>query len=86
MALLEVFVHPGCLSERPALALIDDIRKEFPAWQIRVWRSGQERARALGIIIVPAFVLNGTLVAVGIPRREWLVKKLREHSQRSHRI
>lgn len=77
MARLEVFVHRGCLSEQPALKLANEIQEEFPAWQVKVVDS-QDRARTLGVIAFPAFVLNGNVLAVGIPRKEWLMRLLRQ--------
>lgn len=77
MAVVEVFVHRGCLSEQPALVLANEIQKAFPAWQVQVIDS-QDRAQALGVIAFPAFVLNGNVLAVGVPRKEWLMRLLRQ--------
>ncbi|WP_447974480.1 hypothetical protein [Nitrospira sp. Kam-Ns4a] len=78
MPLVEVFVHAGCKSERTALALADEIRREFPSWQVLIRDCEEDRARVLGILIAPSFVLNGELIAVGIPRKEWLIRALCE--------
>lgn len=80
MVRLEVFVHRGCLSEQPALKLANEIQEEFPAWQVQVIDS-QDRAQALGVIALPAFVLDGNLLVVGVPRREWLMRLLRDRMQ-----
>jgi predicted DsbA family dithiol-disulfide isomerase len=39
---------------------------------------GNDRAVSLGVIAAPTFVLDGRIVAVGLPRTEWLVRTLRE--------
>lgn len=80
MNLLEVFVHPGCISEKSALALARELQAAWPALEVRI-RSvpeASERAQTLGIIVTPAFVLNGTIIAVGVPRKGWLIAKLQE--------
>ncbi len=78
MATVEIFVHVGCKSEREALTLADAIRLEFPSWQVLIRHCEEDRARTLGILIAPSFVLNGELVAVGVPRKEWLLCSLRK--------
>ncbi|MEW6543118.1 MAG: hypothetical protein AB1411_05855 [Nitrospirota bacterium] len=77
MVVLEVFLHPGCPSEQPARRLAQEIQQEYSNWQVRVIGS-KDRARKLGISVLPAFVLNGRAIAVGVPRKEWLIGLLRE--------
>lgn len=78
MDLLEVFVHPGCLSEAPARALANELQTlcRDLTIHIRALLESQDRADALGIIVTPAFVFNGKLIAVGVPRKEWLMRRL----------
>jgi hypothetical protein len=38
----------------------------------------RDRAEHLGLVVLPAFVLNGKVLAVGVPRKEWLFRQLRE--------
>jgi hypothetical protein len=80
MNLLEVFVHPGCISEKSALTLARELQAVWPALEVRIrsFPGASERARTLGVIVAPAFVLNGTIIAVGVPRKGWLVAKLQE--------
>jgi len=80
MKLLELFLHPGCISEKSALALARELQSVWPALEVRI-RSlpeASERAQALGVIVTPAFVLDGTIIAVGVPRKGWLAAKLQE--------
>jgi len=81
MVVLEVFLHTGCTSEQPALTLVRELEKEFPKLRIRVSQIGRDQAHALALSVLPAFVVDGTVVAVGVPRKEWLVRRLRQWSQ-----
>lgn len=85
VALLEIFIHEGCASERAAQRVATEIQREFPTWTITVQQLGNARADALGVIAAPTFVLDGRIVAVGIPRTEWLLKTLYEWYQRADR-
>ena len=80
MNLLEVFVHTGCISGKSALALARDLQAVWPALEVKIqpFPEASERAQALGVIVEPAFVLNGKIIAVGVPRKAWLVAKLQE--------
>jgi len=54
--------------DRPRLKLAMEIRTAFPAWEIQViddWK----QARLRGIITLPAFVLDGELLVVGVPQK-----------------
>lgn len=83
MALLEIFIHQGCASEQSARRVADEIRQEFPDWKISVKELGSARAEFLGIFAAPTFALDGRVVAVGIPRTEWLVRTLHEWHQQA---
>lgn len=85
MALLEVFVHGGCASEESARHAAEAIRREFPAWDISIRQLGDCRAESLGVIAAPTFALDGRIVAVGVPRTEWLLRTLREWHQQKQR-
>lgn len=81
MVVVEIFVHAGCRSEHEALVLAGEIRQAFPAWQVLIRDCEEDRARTLGILVIPSFVFNGELVAVGLPRKEWLIRTLRTINQ-----
>jgi predicted DsbA family dithiol-disulfide isomerase len=82
MTQLEIFIHQGCTSEHSARRVADEIQREFPAWEISMRQLGETRAESLGIIAAPTFVLDGRIVAVGIPHTEWLLRTLREWIER----
>lgn len=83
MAMLEVFIHPGCRSEQHALALAEEIQRAFPRCHVQICPApaNQDRISALDLVVLPAFVMNDTLLAVGVPSREWFVRRLREYFQ-----
>ncbi len=74
MARLDVFVHKGCLSEQRARGLAHAIHEALPAWEVCV----RHVAGSSAIIALPAFVVNGEVLATGIPRKDWLIAKLQE--------
>lgn len=75
---VEIYIHGGCHSEPRALALAEAIQKELPAWVVRICDAGRDRARTLGILVAPAFVVDEKVLAVGIPRSSWLLTRLRQ--------
>lgn len=62
------------------MALARELQAVWSALDVKIWSlpEASERAQALGVIVAPAFVLDGTIIAVGVPRKEWLVAKLQE--------
>lgn len=78
MARLDILVHRGCLSEQSARALAQEIQQELPALHIDVCVASKEDCDALGILVFPAFLLDGRVLATGIPKKGWLLAKLAE--------
>ena len=76
MARLDILVHRGCLSELSARTLAQEIRDELPDWDIAVRSAEQHDADTIGVLVFPAFLLNGRILVTGIPRKDWLVAKL----------
>lgn len=85
MARLEVFVHKGCLSEQGARGLARTIHEALPAWEICIRHVSDKETDALALIALPAFVVDGQVLATGIPRKDWLVTKLREWERNGNR-
>lgn len=82
MARLDILVHRGCLSEQSARTLAREIQHELPDWHIDVRPAEREDAGSSGILVFPAFLLDGRILATGIPRKDWLLEKLREWERR----
>ncbi len=78
MARLEILVHRGCLSEQSARTLAHEIQQVLPRWQIDVRPAEKRDTESLGILVFPAFVLQGRVLVTGIPQKEWLLARLRE--------
>ena len=78
MAHLEIVVHRGCLSEQSVRTLAREIQHELPNWDIDVRLAEQEDTDMIGIVVFPAILLDGQILATGVPRKEWLLAKLRE--------
>lgn len=81
MARLDILVHRGCLSEKSARTLAQEIQHELPHWCINVRPAEKQDSDLLGILAFPSFLLNGRILATGIPRKDWLLEKLREWEQ-----
>lgn len=78
MAHLDILVHRGCLSEQSARTLAREIQYELPNWRIDVRPAEKQDSDSLGILAFPVILLDGRILATGIPRKDWLLAKLRE--------
>lgn len=78
MAHLEILVHRGCLSERSARTLVKEIQHELPNWDIDVRLVEREDADRISHLVFPAVLVDGQILTIGIPRKDWLLMKLRE--------
>lgn len=85
MARLDVLVHKGCFPEQTARGVAREIQAELPAWEIAVRQVTDGESVSLGIMVFPAFLLNGRVLATGIPKKDWLVGELRRWEQESAR-
>lgn len=79
MARLTIVVHQGCLSIHSVQKLVEEIRQQLPDWTIELIPA-ERSTESSGLIVFPAFLVDGTLVATGLPEREWLLQRLRGHS------
>ncbi len=77
MVRLDILVHGGCLSELSARTLAQEIQSELPNWHIDVRTAEPGDTDLFGVLAFPAFLLNGRVLATGLPRKDWLVAKLR---------
>ena len=77
MARLDILVHGGCLSEHSARSLAEEIRHELPHWDIIVKPAVAGDPDLSGGIVFPAFLLDGRVLATGVPKKDWLVERLR---------
>lgn len=84
MVTIELFLSPGCPSADSALRLMHRVIRRVPGVQGEVSSLSAEyqRARELGIFMVPAFVIEGELFSIGEPDEEKLIKRLEEIKRR----
>ena len=82
MTRLDILVHGGCLSEQSARTLANEIRGELPGWEIAIRSAELCDADLLGVLVFPAFLVEGRILTTGIPQKEWLVAKLRAWGKR----
>ena len=78
MRQVDFYVHDDCLSQQSVLLLARELRQNCPTWQISVHPLLQHEANALGFQILPTTVINGSAVAAGIPKKDWLLEKMKE--------
>ena len=77
MAYLDILVHDGCLSEQSARTFAQEIQDELPHWDIVVRPAEQRDTGTFGVLVFPVFLLDGRILTTGIPRKDWLLAKLR---------
>ena len=78
MRQMDFYFHNGCLSRQSVLLLAREIQQDCPTWHIGIHPLREYEATALGFHVLPAIVMNGSTVAAGIPRKDWLLKKMKE--------
>ncbi|CAN5679176.1 hypothetical protein BH23CHL4_BH23CHL4_01880 [soil metagenome] len=80
LAVLEVFVGPGCVASDDARALVNRIRSvSLPGLETRLIDLSAPNARRPGTVFaIPTYVLDGAVVSLGNPSEEWLVDRIRQ--------
>lgn len=78
---VDLYYHAGCLSQQTILLLAKDLEQGCPGWTVASHPLLDDEVTAKGFQVLPAVVINGRVVASGIPRKEWLVRILREWDQ-----
>ena len=78
MARLTILIHQGCLSDHSVQMLAEEIQGHLPDWTVDI-TPAELSADSSGLVAFPAFLVDGTLLATGLPEKEWLLQRLREH-------
>jgi hypothetical protein len=78
MRRIDFYFHDGCLSQPSLLLLAKDIEALYPTWTVTVHQLAGHDLEALGFPVLPAVVLDGQIVATGIPSKAWLLQKVGE--------
>lgn len=57
--------------------LAEEIQEELPDWKIEV-QPAEEHTDCDAILAFPAFLVDGQVLATGLPRKDWLLERLKE--------
>jgi hypothetical protein len=75
---MDFYFHDSCMSRQSVLLLARDIQQNCPAWHIEIHPLREYEATALGFHVLPTIVMNGSTVAAGIPKKDWLLERIKE--------
>ena len=78
MRQMDFYFHDSCLSRQSVLLLAREIQQDCPAWHIGIHPLLEHEVEALGFHVLPTIVMNGSTLAAGIPKKDWLLKKMKE--------
>ena len=84
---IEVYTSPTCPYCPHAVKLLDEVAPSFgqnvTVEEVNSWsEEGQTRALKYGIMAVPTIVINGKVRFVGVPKKDELVRAIREEVDR----
>jgi hypothetical protein len=77
MRQVDFYFHDGCLSQQSILVLAKEIQQDSPAWQITLHPLLRNEAEKLDFHVLPVIVMNGDILATGIPKKDWLLEQMR---------
>ena len=75
---MDVYFHDGCVSQQYILLLARELQQNCPAWHIAIHPLLEHEAKTLGFHFLPTIVINGSPVAAGIPKIDWLLERVKE--------
>ena len=78
MRQMDFYFHDGCLSQQSVLLLAREIEQDCPDWRITIHPLLGHEAKALGFHVLPTIVMNGSTVIAGIPKKDWLLERMKE--------
>ena len=78
MRQMDFYFHDSCLSRQSVLLLAREIQQDCPAWHIAIHPLSEHEVKALGFHVLPTIVMNGSTVAAGIPKKDWLLERMKE--------
>ena len=78
MKQMDFYFHDSCLSRQSVLLLAREIQQDCPAWHIAIHPLLEHEVKALGFHVLPTIVMNGSTVAAGVPRKDWLLERMKE--------
>jgi hypothetical protein len=75
---MDFYFHEGCVSCQSILLLSKELQQECPTWRIAIHSLSEEQVKATGFHILPAIVISGATIAIGLPKKDWLLEKMKE--------
>ncbi len=78
MKQMDFYFHDNCLSRQSVLLLAKELQQDCPAWHIEIHPLLEHEVKALGFHVLPTIVMNGSAVATGIPKKDWLLERMKE--------
>ena len=78
MRQMDFYFHDSCLSRQSVLLLAREIQQDCPAWHIAIHPLLEHEVKALGFHVLPTIVMNGSTVAAGVPKKDWLLERMKE--------
>jgi hypothetical protein len=78
MRQMDFYFHDNCLSRESILLLVREIQQDCPAWHMAIHPLLEHEAQALGLHVLPTIVINGNTVAAGVPKKDWLLERMKE--------
>jgi hypothetical protein len=78
MRRVDFYFHKGCMSQQSVLLLAKELEQSYPDWHIAIHPLLEHEVKALGFHVLPTIVMNGSTVAAGIPKKDWLLERMKE--------
>jgi hypothetical protein len=78
MRQMDFYFHDDCLSQQSVLLLARELRENCPTWHIAIHPLLEHEANDLGFQVLQTIVINGSAVAAGIPKKDWLLERMKE--------
>ncbi|THJ24911.1 MAG: hypothetical protein CAF45_003740 [Nitrospira sp. CG24E] len=78
---MDFYFHDSCLSRQSVLLLAGEIEQDCPDWHIAIHPLSEHEVNALGFPVLPAILMNGNIVAAGLPKKDWLLERMKECEQ-----
>lgn len=74
---LEIVVAPDCVGCAEARAIAEEVRSKFTAVEVELLEPGGDRPIPSQVVATPTYLLDGTVISLGNPRREALLCLIR---------
>jgi len=73
---LEIVVSPTCVGCEEARLIAEEVRARFPSLDVDLIEIGKERPPPPNVFATPTYLLDGTVVSLGNPKRDALISTI----------